>query len=168
MGVTGLILEIIFGSQKMKRSQLIDIIAGWASPEILHDVYSNNYKEWADNFLHTLENELGFKRVVDKDYGYDGSQIEEVPYEPEEGWDAYFAEQDKKDNARDFEIIPLKNIYTGEIVTSRSIEISEKFLAGKSFEELANEYTVTRERIRQIVAKQRRRYQRHIEGKNDE
>jgi Mor family transcriptional regulator len=144
----------------MKRSLLVDIIAGWASPEILHDVYSNNYKEWADNFLHTLENELGFKRVEVLRDDYTSAYLEEVPYEPEEGWDAYFAEADKKDNARDFYII--------EGSTLRSGEIARAFLNGKSFEELADEYNVTRERIRQIVAKQRRRYQRHIEGKNDE
>jgi len=121
--------------------------------------YYLDREELAKEILETIE-ELGFKRVVDKEYGYDDSQIEEVPYEPEEGWDAYFAEQDRKDNARDFYIV--------HGATMRSGEIARAFLNGKSFEELAKEYNVTRERIRQIVAKQRRRYQRHIEGKNDE
>jgi len=155
----------------MKRSEVVGVIGKVLvfGPEGLTKDKQEKYKDMnlSEIILSELES-IGFRLVEYKDYGYDGSQIEEIPYEPEEGWDAYFAEQDKKDKARDFEIVPLKNIYTGEIVTSRSIEISEKFLAGKSFEELANEYTVTRERIRQIVAKQRRRYQRHIEGKNDE
>jgi hypothetical protein len=44
--------------------------------------YYLDREELAKEILETIE-ELGFKRVVDKDYGYDGSQIEEVPYEPE-------------------------------------------------------------------------------------
>lgn len=45
----------------MKRSTMVDIIAGWGSSQILNDMYANNYKEWADNLLYTLENELGMK-----------------------------------------------------------------------------------------------------------
>jgi hypothetical protein len=43
----------------MKRSSVVDIIASWAEPEILQDVYANNTKEWADNLLDVLENEIG-------------------------------------------------------------------------------------------------------------
>lgn len=43
----------------MKRSQCIDLILNWAKPEILQDVYNNNYEEWADNLLYTLETEYG-------------------------------------------------------------------------------------------------------------
>jgi hypothetical protein len=152
----------------MKRSNIVKEIATELKDIIMENYIDEKGEEWCAELILTRIEELGFRLTEVVNYGYDGSELQIQPYEPEEGWDSYFAEQDKKDNARDFEIVPLKNIYTGEIVTSRSIEISEKFLAGKSFEELANEYKVTRERIRQIVAKQRRRYQRHIEGKNDE
>ena len=43
----------------MKRSQVVKLISDWAKKEILDDVYSHNYEEWADNLLYTLENELG-------------------------------------------------------------------------------------------------------------
>jgi len=95
---------------------------------------------------------LGFRLVEVKDYGYDGSELEAIPYEPEEGWDAYFAEQDRKEQLRDFKVV--------NFLTERVATIANKFLQGQSFEELAQEYTVTRERIRQIVAKARRAYQR--------
>lgn len=42
----------------MKRSEAIKILASWAKPEILSDVYSNNYEEWAENLLYTLEDDL--------------------------------------------------------------------------------------------------------------
>ena len=142
----------------MKRSQVVDIIASWAKPEILQDVYANNYQEWADNFLHTLESELGFMRV--EMYGEYERTIEEVPYEPEEGWDAWLEEQHKKDEARDFRVVATERQY-------RSQEIAQQFLHGKSFEQLAEQHNVTRERIRQIVAKERRRYQKSLEENNE-
>lgn len=151
----------------MKRSQVIEIIASWGKPEIFQDIYAGNHQEWADNLLYTLENEVGFRLTEVVDYGYDGSELQIQPYEPEEGWDKYFEEQDKKDRARDFKVIPKLNLYSDEPTTSRSMEISQKFLDGKSFEELAGEYNVTTERIRQIVAKQRRRYNRSLEGKDE-
>jgi hypothetical protein len=43
----------------MKRSYAVAVLAGWAKPEILVDIYSNNYEEWADHLLHTLEKDLG-------------------------------------------------------------------------------------------------------------
>lgn len=139
----------------MKRSQVVDIIASWAKPEILQDVYANNYQEWADNFLHTLESELGFMRV--EMYGEYERTIEEVPYEPEEGWDAWLEEQDRKDQARDFKV------YSDGSPWRRSQSIALDFLQGKSFEEIAEYYNVTRERVRQCVAKERRRYQKSLE-----
>lgn len=45
----------------MKRSKAVEIIASWAKPEILQDVYSNNFEEWADNLLYTLETDLKMK-----------------------------------------------------------------------------------------------------------
>lgn len=44
-----------------KRKQTVDIIANWAKPEILQDVYNNNYVDWADNLLYTLESEYKIK-----------------------------------------------------------------------------------------------------------
>lgn len=143
----------------MKRSEVLDIIAAWAKPEILQDVYANNYTEWADNFLHTLELELGFKRV--HEYDSDESSLEEVPYEPEEGWDAWFEEQDRKDQARDFKV------FSDGKTWYRSQSIALDFLQGKSFEEIAKCYNVTRERVRQCVAKERRCYQKSLEGNSE-
>lgn len=142
----------------MKRSHVLDIIASWAKPEILQDVYANNYQEWADNFLHTLESELGFMRV--EMYGEYERTIEEVPYEPEEGWDAWLEERDRKDQARDFKVVDTER-------QCRSQEIAQQFLHGKSFEQLAEQHKVTRERIRQIVAKERRHYQKSLEENNE-
>ncbi len=45
----------------MKRSEVIKLLANWAHPTILSDVYSNNYQEWADNLLYTLETEYGMQ-----------------------------------------------------------------------------------------------------------
>lgn len=39
----------------MIRQDIIDLIADWAKPEILSDMYANNYREWADNLLYALE-----------------------------------------------------------------------------------------------------------------
>lgn len=78
------------------------------------------------------------------------NEFAEIEYEPEEGWDKWIEEQDKKDQARDFQIV--------NGLTDRAKDIAEKFLSGKSFEEIAQEYNVTRERIRQIVGKARRKF----------
>jgi hypothetical protein len=72
-----------------------------------------------------------------------------VPYEPEEGWDAYFTEQDRKDHLRDFSV-------TTDV--TRGSKVAQQFLDGKEFDELADEHNVTRERIRQIVCKYRKKY----------
>jgi hypothetical protein len=133
----------------MKRSDIVNIIADWGKPEILDDVYCKNYQEWSDNLLFTLETEYGLKLV-----DCDGN---EEPYEPEEGWDIYFAEQDKKDRARDFSIV-IEN----DTTLSRGKQIAKKFLDGDTFEYLAKEHNVTIERIRQIVAKERHRYQKSL------
>jgi hypothetical protein len=42
----------------MKRSEVVNILKGWASKEILTDVYSNNLDHWANELLYVLENEL--------------------------------------------------------------------------------------------------------------
>lgn len=85
---------------------------------------------------------------------------EKTMYEPEEGWDAWIAEEDRKDNLRDFQIV--------EGATERGQDIAGRFLKGESFEEIAEHYNVTRERIRQIVHKERRRYFRSLESKTEE
>lgn len=90
---------------------------------------------------------------------------ESVSYEPEEGWDAWIEAQDLKDQARDFQVVVEVNSFTGKCTTNRSKDIAQKFLEGKSFEELAHEYNVTRERIRQIVAKERRKYNEWLTSK---
>ena len=149
----------------MKRSEVLDIIAAWAKPEILQDVYANNYTEWADNFLHTLESELGFMRV--EMYGEYERTIEEVPYEPEEGWDAWLEEQDRKDQARDFKVVDYVNMFSGKLDVKPSMVIAQEFLEGASFDELAQKHNLTRERIRQFVCKQRRRYQKSLEENSE-
>lgn len=123
----------------MKRSEAIQLI--------IDLVYKASYadleltKEEAEEVLSGVE-QIGFSLVDD-----DGSRCE---YEPEEGWDAWLEYQDKKDQARDFQIV--------NGLTDRAKDIAEKFLSGKSFEEIAQEYNVTRERIRQIVDKARRKF----------
>lgn len=135
----------------MKRSKVIEILSSWGKPEILQDIYHNNYTEWADNLLYTLENEFNLKIIGDDGY--------EIPYEPEGGWDKYFESQALKDEARDFEIVSKLNN-----INSKRVEIVKKFLEGASTEELSFEYEVTRERIRQIINKERIIYQRLSNG----
>lgn len=57
----------------MKRSQVVDIIASWAKPEILQDVYANNYHEWADNLLYTLETEANMLHCEKRNLGEMGN-----------------------------------------------------------------------------------------------
>ncbi len=139
----------------MKRSDVLDII-----DEILIDHQLPVLQGISKEILSKLES-LGFARV--ETYGDDEKYTEVVPYEPEEGWDAYFAEQDKKEQARDFQVVARVNPITGEYTTTVGMKMAQTFLEGKSFEEIAQEYNVTRERVRQMVAKQRRRYQRAME-----
>ena len=136
------ILKFLYNAKKDgKRVQKIDYanLLGKKQPDV-------------NKFFNTVE-ELGFARV---ESGEEYTEI--IPYEPEEGWDTYFAEERKKDEARDFNVFFEK---TPE--WTKAMRIAQKFLDGKSFEELAKEYNVTRERIRQIVAKERRRYQKYME-----
>ena len=100
----------------------------------------------AEQVLNRMEH-LGM-RLVDSDG-------QEVLYEPEEGWDAYLATQEALDQARDF-TMPQSD--------GRIFKITSDFLAGKSFEDLAVEHNVTRERIRQIVCKARRVYKKGVEN----
>lgn len=60
----------------MKRSSVVELIAAWGKPEILQDVYSNNYKEWADNLLYTLETEIGIVPPKHINKNYNGWQSE--------------------------------------------------------------------------------------------
>lgn len=105
-----------------------------------------SYEGLAEEFLSIFET---------MDFSLVDESGEKTIYEPEEGWDAYLAEEDRKDNLRDFTIV--------EGCTVRGHDIAERFLKGETFEEIAQHYNVTRERIRQIVAKERRRYFRSIE-----
>lgn len=57
---------------------------------------------------------------------------------------------------RDFTLKPLVSDYTGKPWTPRSHEIAQLYLDGKEYEEIAAIYNVTRERVRQCVAKARR------------
>lgn len=104
----------------------------------------------AEQVLHVLE-ALGMAYTEDNEI---------FPYEPEVGWDKFFELKEKEDEARDFQIV----LHSNEFKT-RGPQIAQKFLDGKSFKDLAEEYNVTLERVRQIVCKQRRRYQRSLEAK---
>lgn len=139
----------------MKRSYVIEsIVYNCLSRDGL-DTSGVDTKEIANDILTHLES-LGFALV--ETYGDYEKFTDVVPYEPEEGWDAWLEEQHKKDQARDFKV----HVDQDE-VWGRSKQIALEFLEGKSFEELAEQYNVTRERIRRIVAKERRRYQKHVE-----
>jgi hypothetical protein len=137
----------------MKRSLILNHISN-----DLKDIIQENYidekgYEWCANLILLKLEELGFARVESRE-----EYTAVIPYEPEEGWEAWIEEQDKKDEARDFKVYAEEN---GS--WNRSKQVALDFLQGKSFEELAKEYNVTRERIRQIVAKERRRYQKYME-----
>lgn len=60
---------------------------------------------------------------------------------------------------RDFTLKPQVSDYTGKPLTPRFHEIARLYLDGKEYEEIATIYNVTRERVRQCVAKARRQSQ---------
>lgn len=143
----------------MKRSEMqMIILRALAELDVMYpDGYG--YEEQAEHVLKAVE-AAGMRRVDESDdYAY------VLPWEPEEGWDAYAEAQDRIGEARDFQVVPRINQYTGERYITRSQPIAELFLQGKSFEEIASLYNVTRERVRQCVAKERRRYQIQLERK---
>lgn len=149
----------------MKRSQVIEsIVYNCLSWDGL-DTSGVPASEIANDVLTHIE-KLGFKLVEEYQNKYDGSYFHEVPYEPEEGWDAWLEEQHKKDEARDFEV-RLKHGQKSIHDFDKSQTVANLFLNGWSFEQLAQEYNVTRERIRQIVAKERRRFYTRSEGNNE-
>lgn len=139
----------------MKRSEVISeiksIIAtcGPTQPTILT----------AEQVLNKVE-ALGFQRVEESD-----DYCFTLAYEPEEGWDTWLLEEKKKDTARDFTVTLTSAQKENKTPLYRSQAVAQEFLDGKSFEELAKQYNVTRERIRQIVHKERRRFQLKEEGK---
>lgn len=147
----------------MKRSEMVEKIA-----QFVYDATDRGLevtKEEADLILQFIE-EAGMK-PPQVEFGYDegptGAIVDySCKWEPEEEWDAYLEAQDLKDQARDFQVMVEVNSLTGKHTTSRSKDVAQKFLEGKSFEELAQEYNVTRERIRQIVAKERRKYEKYM------
>jgi len=125
----------------MKRSELIDHIVSLVYAETCADFIMDT--DEAERVLTRLE-ALGI-RLVDSDG-------QETPYEPEEGWDKWLELQDAQDQKRDFRVV--------NFLTERTASIAQQFLHGASFEQLASQHNVTRERIRQIVAKARRAYQK--------
>ncbi len=71
----------------MKRSEVVKLLANWAHPTILDDVYSNNYQEWADNLLYTLETEYGMSPPKYKDPGhFPGDEFEVSGWEDEDAY----------------------------------------------------------------------------------
>ncbi len=52
-----------------------------------------------------------------------------------------------------FKVKPKKNAYTNKLYMPRHYEMAAMYLDGKSVEEIANCYNVTRERIRQCLWK---------------
>lgn len=139
----------------MKRSEVLDIIDG-----ILIDHELPVLEGISKEILSKLES-IGFRLTEEIDYGHVGSELQVKPYDPEEGWEAWLEEQDKKDQARDFKV------YSDGSSWKRSQSIALDFLQGKSFEEIAEYYNVTRERVRQCVAKERRRYQKSQEENSE-
>lgn len=145
----------------MKRSQVIEHIG-----KILLYGYSGMDKDKQELYKDDSLAEIILKeletlniKLVDEE-GYITS------YEPEEGWERWIEEQDKIDQARDFQVIVDANRYTGKYSISRGAKIAQDFLEGQSFEELSDKYNITRERVRQIVAKYRRRYNQWLESKD--
>lgn len=132
----------------IKRSDMVKLMVDaficYQENEGIKDLYP-----LMDKVLKTCEEEGMY--LVDDEYGVTG-------YEPEEGWDAWLEEQYRKEEARDFQVIEEINRHTGKPITSRSKEAAKSFLQGKSFEELAKEENITRERVIQIVAKERCKY----------
>lgn len=138
----------------MKRSEVLDIIDG-----ILIDHQLPVLQGISKEILSKLES-IGFQRVEKiEDY------CSTLAYEPEEGWDTWLLEEEKKDTARDFTVTLTSAQKENKNSLYRSQVVAQEFLDGKSFEELAKQYNVTRERIRQIVGKERRRFQLKEEGK---
>lgn len=74
----------------MKRSKVVEIIAGWGDDSIRNDVYCCDLRtpelkkkqllEWADNLLYTLETELRFCPVKMDSYG----NLESLNYDKED------------------------------------------------------------------------------------
>ncbi len=82
-------------------------------------------------------------------------------WEPEEGWENY----ELPETPRDFSIIPLESSITpGEYFKPRSQFMAQMYIDGFHLEDIAKLYKVTRERIRQCVAKEYRRFLKSKEG----
>lgn len=125
----------------MKRSEMVDLI----SKVILNNITDFRLsKEESELLLFHIE-KAGM-RLVD-DMG------EAMSYEPEEGWEAWIEAEDKAAEARDFKLpidVASKN--------NRAIKMVNAFLVGYDFNAIAQDFNVTRERVKQIVAKYRRLY----------
>jgi hypothetical protein len=133
----------------MKRSEVLNKISDNVLINFFPTMLQIERNLIADAVLTEVE-KLGMKLT-----NLDG---EVEPHEPEEGWDAYFAEQERKELQRDFKII----LHENEFKTT-CYNMAELFLDGYSIEAIAQDYNVTRERVKQCIAKVRKRYQRSIE-----
>jgi uncharacterized protein (DUF433 family) len=124
----------------MKRSEVVKLIANWAKPEILNDVYSHDYQEWADNLLHTLTEEYGL-------FGPDSIPNEDGTitsfFEPEEGWDEYLRFKEPP------RTLPTSSInrYLGKPTVSRRHEMAIMWNNGSTIEDIAAKFNVTRTRV---------------------
>jgi len=122
----------------VKRSEMVEIIGN----VIFNCSMEDSVEEISETVLKAME-KAGMRLVDDFN--------EAVPFEPEEGWEAYFLEQEKQENARDF-VIPTDAPFRS------SRKIAQAFLDGATFEEIAKVHNITRERVRQVVAKYRKDY----------
>lgn len=125
----------------MKRSEMVELISNITLNDLTHFSLT---KEEAELLLFHIE-KAGM-RLVDEEYGVTG-------WEPEEGWEAWIEEQDRAAEAIDFEL-PI-DVASKKI---RDVAMVDAFLAGCSFDAIAQDFNVTGERVRQIVAKYRRKY----------
>ena len=125
----------------MKRSEMVELISNITLNDLTHFSLS---KEEAELLLFHIE-KAGM-RLVDE-------QGEAISYEPEEGWEAWIEEQDRAAEARDFEL-PI-DVASKKI---RDVAMVDAFLDGYDFDAIAQDFNVTRERVRQVVAKYRRLY----------
>lgn len=84
----------------MKRDKVVELIAAWGKPEILYDVYNNNYEHWADNLLYVLEAEIGMRpphRAVgpfEANNTWEPTPLQPTPLTEEELADVYINDED--------------------------------------------------------------------------
>ena len=130
----------------MKRSELLQKLEDKLWFDLMHtsEFTLSACKGEAESILSYLEQE-GLC-LVDE-------QGEAISYEPEEGWEAWIEAEDEAAEARDFEL-------PDDVASkkTRAVAMVNAFLAGYDFDAIAQDFNVTRERVRQVVAKYRRSY----------